>query len=136
MRSFIPLIALGAIAGCTTAPPPPPGPDPQAQMRLNQILAGKVAGAPQSCLANWRAQNMVVIDDNTIVFRESSARVWVQKPRNPCDRLSNPSYALVTRTITNQLCSGDIAQVVDPSANIMVGTCVIGDFVPYVRSGA
>jgi hypothetical protein len=134
MRKLIPLIAAAAVGSCTAVPPPAPiAPSPQAQMRLNELLAGKTPGAPQSCLPNWRTHNMVVVDDSTIVFRESSNRVWVQRPHGACDRLSNPSYALSTRSVTNRLCQGDVAQVVDPQANIGVGSCVLGDFVPYTR---
>lgn len=138
MRSFIPLILIAAVSGCTAAAPPAMTPlTPQQQNRLNQLIGGKVAGPPQSCLSNWRTQDMTVIDDNTIIFRQAGGnRVWVQKPRQSCQRLSGPSYALVTRSTVNQLCSGDIAQVVDTSANMTVSSCVMGDFIPYTQPGS
>lgn len=136
MRTLVTLTLAAAVASCTTAPPPPLAPDPRAQARLNELLAGKVAGAPQTCLPNWRTHDMVSIDDNTIVFRQGGSRVWVQKTQSPCARLGNPSYALVTRSGLNQLCQGDIAQVVDPVANMAVGSCVLGPFVPYSRVGS
>ena len=43
---------------------------------------------------------------------------------------------LVTRDSIGQLCNGDIAQVVDTMSGSNVGTCVMGDFVPYVWPGA
>lgn len=134
MRNFIPLIIGTAVAGCAMAPQPAAAPSAQAQSRLAQLLGGKVAGAPQSCLPSWRSQDMVVIDDSTIIFRESGSRVWLQKPQNPCDRLGTSTTALVTRTPTNQLCRGDIAQVIDPTINVATGSCVMGDFVPYTKT--
>ena len=38
---------------------------------------------------------------------------------------------LVTRTSGTGLCSGDIARVVDVSNGITVGSCALGEFVPY-----
>lgn len=137
MRRLIPLILAGAIAGCSAAPPQPAEPlSAKQQTRLNQLLGDKVAGTPQSCLPNWRTHDMVAIDDSTIIFRESPGRVWLQKPQNPCNLLSAGPYALVTRSSTGQLCRGDIAQVVDTMSGTNVGTCVMGDFVPYTRPGA
>ncbi|MGI8705273.1 MAG: hypothetical protein ACR2JJ_05690 [Sphingomicrobium sp.] len=137
MHKTIPLVLIAALAGCTMGPPQPPTPlDARQQTRLDQLLGGKVAGMPQSCLSSWRTQDMTVIDDSTIIFRESSNKVWLQKPQGPCDRLSSPSYALVTRSTQTQLCRGDIGQVLDPTTNITAGSCVMGDFVPYTRPGA
>ena len=137
MRTILPLTAAAILAGCTVGPPPAPVPlDAKQQARLTQLIGGKVAGTPRSCLPNWRSHAMTAIDDMTLVFRESPGRVWVQTPQNPCNLVSMGPYALVTRTPTGQLCRGDIAQVVDPMSGANVGSCVMGDFVPYVRPGA
>ena len=51
MRSVIPLLIMGSVVGCTYAPAPrAPMVDTRAQQKLTRLLAGKVAGAPQSCL--------------------------------------------------------------------------------------
>ena len=137
MHSVIPLTVMAILAGCTVGPPPDPVPlDAKQQSRMAQLLGGKVAGAPRSCLANWRTHNMVAIDDSTLIFQDSPGRVWVQRPQNPCNLVSVGPYALVTRNSTGMLCRGDIAQVVDPMSGTNVGSCVMGDFVPYVRPGA
>ena len=78
MRSVIPLLIVGALTGCTYAPAQQaPMVDQRAEARLNQLLAGKVPGRPQSCLAHFRADDMVVIDDYTIAFRDGTNRVWL-----------------------------------------------------------
>jgi hypothetical protein len=136
MRNFIPLILAATVAGCAIAPPPPAAIDVRAQTRLAQLVAGKVAGPPRSCLPSYRSRDMVVIDDRTIVFRESPGRVWVMHPQNECNLLSAGRYALITRTSTTQLCRGDIGEVADPVSGASVGSCVMGDFVPYTRPGA
>lgn len=137
MRTIVPLILVAATAGCAAAPPQAAAPlSAKQQSQMARLLGDKVAGTPQSCLPSWRAHDMTAVDDSTIIFRDSPGRVWLQKPQNPCNLLSVGTYALVTRNTTGQLCRGDIAQVVDTLSGANVGTCVMGDFVPYVRPGA
>jgi hypothetical protein len=136
MRSVIPLLIVGALTGCTYAPAPrAPMVDQRAQARLNQLLAGKVPGRPQSCLAHFRADDMVVIDDYTIAFRDGTNRVWINKPAGGCNLLSAGPYALVTHTSIGSTCRGDIASVVDTMNHASVGSCVFSDFVPYSTPG-
>lgn len=137
MRTILSLTAAAILGGCAVAPAPAPvALDAKQQSRMAMLVGGKVAGTPRSCLPNWRTHDMTAIDDMTLVFRESPGRVWVQKPQNPCNLVSVGPYALVTRTPTGQLCRGDIAQVIDTMSGANVGSCVMGDFVPYVRPGA
>ena len=136
MRSVIPLLIVGALTGCTYAPAQQaPMVDQRAEARLNQLLAGKVPGRPQSCLAHFRADDMVVIDDYTIAFRDGTNRVWINKPPGGCNLLSAGPYALVTHTSIGSTCRGDIASVMDTINHASVGSCVFSDFVPYTTPG-
>ena len=38
---------------------------------------------------------------------------------------------LVTRSQGSQLCRGDIGTVTDMTSGMVVGSCALGDFVPY-----
>ena len=80
---------------------------------------------------------VVAEDDSTVAFRTGPSRVYVARMAGGCTNLaSGGPYALVTRQMsTNSLCHGDIAEVVDTMAHVTVGSCVFGDFVPYVRQG-
>jgi hypothetical protein len=131
------LLALGtaATASCNTAPPSPsPAQIARSQAHLQELTAGKVAQAPISCLPHYRANDMVVVDENTVAFKDG-ARVYIAHMNGPCANLGGAGYALLTRTTgTADLCRGDIAQVVDTSVHMTVGSCVFGDFVPYVRA--
>lgn len=135
MRSFIPLLVMAAVAGCNAAPPPQSAmTNPKAQARLSQLLAGKVPGRPQACIASYRQNDMIVIDDYTIAFRDGTQRVWINKPQGGCNLLSAGPYALVTHSVGSLgTCRGDIAHVVDTLSHATVGSCVISDFVPYTR---
>jgi hypothetical protein len=79
---------------------------------------------------------MVVIDENTILFRDGGNRVWRTDLRGPCNGLGRPGTALLTKQYGGTgLCSGEIAQVVDTSLGFTVGSCALGDFVPYTGPG-
>ena len=132
----ISLLLLGAIlSSCATAPPQPMRTAAK-QHQFEQLLAGKVAGPPVSCLPTFRQDDMVVIDDSTVAFRQGSSRVYVNHMQGGCNNLGG-NYALVTRTFGgSQLCRGDIGQVVDLTNKFTVGSCVFGDFVPYTRPRA
>ena len=138
MRSVIPILMAAAVAGC--APPPPAQVGAQqakTQARLAELTAGKVAGAPQACLPPYRSDDMIVVDDSTIVFRDGPSRVWVMRTQSPCNLLSAGPYALVTHQVGGLgLCRGDIGRVADTLSHSTVGSCVMGDFVPYTRPGA
>jgi len=133
----IPVLMAGAVlASCTTAPPAP-NRSAQKQLEYQQLLTGKVAQTPISCLPHYRSNDMRVIDDDTIAFRDGSHRVYVAHMQGGCSNLGSGSYALVTHQYGSpDLCRGDIARVVDTLNGFTVGSCVFGDFVPYVRPAA
>lgn len=134
MRSLSLLVIASALAACSTTMEPPTR-SAEAEAHLGKLLAGRVAGEPVSCLPNARPDaNMVAIDDNTIAFRQGS-RVFINRPTGGCANLGGP-YALVVRKPSTRLCRGDIAEVTDMHNGFTVGSCVLGDFVPYTKPNA
>jgi hypothetical protein len=131
---FLPLLLIvPAIGSCTGTPPAQsPAVIAREQARLDMLTAGKVAGQPMSCLPHYRTNDMRVINDNTVVFRESASRVYINHMNGGCGNLSNGN-TLVTRTTQTSLCRGDIAEVIDPLNGMTVGGCSFGDFIPYAR---
>lgn len=129
------LLALGCtamLASCS-ASAVPDTPSPRAQRDLAEALAGRAPGPAVRCIANYRSNNMQVIDDSTILFQDGRT-IYLQKPRGSCIGLGNGSRTLVTRQFgTNNLCDGDINRVVDLSTGTGGGSCVFGPFVPYTR---
>jgi ABC-type Fe3+-hydroxamate transport system substrate-binding protein len=120
------------LAACSTATEPPVR-SAQDQAKYLKLIDGRVAGAPLNCLPSFEANDMRVIDDQTIVFGERTSRVYVANLRSPCDNVGQPGFALVTRTPGTGMCSGDIATVVQTTSGITAGSCVIGTFTPYTR---
>ena len=132
MRSIsLLLLAATALGACSTSPQPTVR-SAKAEAQLQKLLAGKVPGKPLSCLPQYRAEDMVVIDDNTILFRHGSRTVYRADLQGTCSQLGSGHYALLTRNFGGgTLCHGEIANVVDVQNGITVGSCVFGDFVPY-----
>jgi len=137
MRVISVLIAGAVLASCTTGPGPAPTRTAEKQREYQALLIGKVPQTPISCLPHYRSGDMRTIDEETILFRDGSRRVYVAHMQGGCSGLGRGSTALVTRQFGSaDLCRGDIAQVVDTLNGMNVGSCVFGDFVPYVAPGA
>ena len=137
MRGISLVVAAAALTSCTmSVQEPGPGPSVRAQMEYQQLLAGRVPEAPMTCLPSRQANDMVVIDDNTVAFRDG-IRVYVNHPAGGCPQLSQGHTALVSRQYAQTgPCRGDVIQVVDTLSHVTVGSCTWGDFIPYVRQGA
>jgi hypothetical protein len=129
------MLAAGVIGmcACATASEPAADRSAKAQKEYDRLLAGKVAGKAESCLPTYRSNDMTIIDDDTILFRDGRT-VYVNKPLGGCMNLDRSGSALVTRNFGPQLCRGDIATVVDNSSGTTLGSCSLGDFVPYKPS--
>ena len=129
--SFLGIVGAG-LAGCSTAPAEMTR-SPAAQRELAEALAGRTPGPPVRCLPSTAARNMQIVDDWSILFKDGRT-VYVQNPRGGCRGIGSRSNVLVTRLYgTNQLCSGDINHLVDPSTGIQGGACVFSEFVPYTK---
>jgi hypothetical protein len=113
---------------------PEPAPSPESTARLQQMLAGRAAGPAVACLPPGRRGDMTIIGNGSVVFRHGNT-LYVNDMRGSCPNLRN-HYALVTRQFgSGTLCSGEIAEVVDPAAGISVSSCSFGEFVPFRRVG-
>ena len=124
------VLALGSCAGTTEY-----SRSAEAQQDLDKALAGRVAGKPLNCIPNYRATDMQIIDDYTLVFKDGRT-VYLQTPRGGCPGINNHSNILVNRPMgTTQLCSGDINHLIDPSTGMAGGSCVFSDFIPYTKPG-
>jgi len=135
VRAFMLLLAGAALGSCSTGPSQPTR-SADGQRQFERLVAGKVAGAPLKCLPSYNQNDMVVIDEQTIAYRQGSSRVFVNHLEHGCPGLGSASTALVTRSFgTSETCRGDFAQVLDTSSRMIVGSCVFGDFVPYTKPG-
>ena len=133
MRAIPLLLAAAAVSSCATQPPAPTR-TAEAQVEFAKLTADRVPGAPITCLPSYRAGHMTPIDDSTLVFKDGS-RVYVNHLIGECSLLKSGFYTLVTRSNGMGMCRGDIADVADVRTGMTVGSCAIGDWVPYARRG-
>ncbi len=136
MRS-IPVLCLAALLGSCSMAPQPEMRSPSGQRAFESLLSGKVAGQPVSCLPNYNANDMSIIDSRTVGFRVGTGTVYMMQLSEGCGLLGSGGYALLTRSFGGSgLCTGDIAQVADVTNRQTVGSCTIGPIVPYTRPGS
>ncbi|HET9336065.1 MAG TPA: hypothetical protein VFO12_06615 [Sphingomicrobium sp.] len=125
----------GMLAGSCTTTPIQQTQSPRAQRELAEALSGRTPGPPLRCIPGYRSDQMQVIDDYTILFRDGRT-IYLQKPRDGCIGLSSGNRTLVTRKFgTSETCQGDINHLVDMPSGMQTGSCVFGPFVPYTRPG-
>ncbi|HEY7959849.1 MAG TPA: hypothetical protein VID20_07310 [Sphingomicrobium sp.] len=129
------ILAVLALAACTTAPPTPEA--AVAEHQLNSLLAGKVAGAPTECIPTFQSNSASLIAPGAVAFVPNPGKIYVSNiTGSGCEGLANPRYSLVSTSHGSSLCRGDIVQVRDLQTGVMVGACSLGAFTPYARPGA
>jgi hypothetical protein len=101
--------------------------------RLEQMLAGRTAGPPQSCVSGSLLQQSRTFAGKTIVYRSKGATLYRNDFPGGCPGLRQ-GRAIVTRSATGTYCRGDIVDVVDFRIGIPLTSCSLGDFVPYRRT--
>jgi hypothetical protein len=131
MRGTLVLLVMASLGACATGAQP--SRSAQDENHLQKLLAGRVAGQPIACIPDHSANDMVVIDDRTILYRDG--RTYYRNDFNggACENLRIGNALVTKRFGGTGLCRGDIAQVVDFSSGFTVGTCQMGDFVPYTK---
>jgi hypothetical protein len=141
MRRFS-LLILGTVLASCTANPNAPLPayaqrTPSGQRAYETLLAGKAPAAPISCLPSYRANDMSVIDGQTLGFRLGTGTTYLVHLGPGCELLGTGTYALLSKQYGSPgMCRGDIQQVVDTLNRVNVGSCVITEIVPYYRQRA
>ncbi len=126
MRSLIALlIAACGIAGCTRPAEPPAD-------TFARELAGRVAGAPQSCISSFSNQNLRAIDASTIAYG-SGRTIYVNRLSGPCPGLADLSTIIVDAQDGSQYCRGNRVRGNEIGSIIPGPWCPLGDWVPYRR---
>jgi hypothetical protein len=105
---------------------------PAAQAKLDQLIAGRLAGEPVRCVKADKTRNPIGIDDHTMLFHDGP-RLW----RNDLEagfRCSDLGLNKALFTVNkNQLCRGHNVYIVDMTNGSTTGSCVLGNFVLYTK---
>lgn len=112
-------VALAGLAGAAApaAPREPP-------------LAGRIAGPAVDCVDQSRVNGPEIVDDRTILYRQSLKRVWRNDLTAACGGL-RPSATLIVEIYGNQLCRGDLLRTREPGSILPGPICRLGKFTPY-----
>ena len=136
MRVLTLLVGGAMLASCATEPPPPT-PDARARAQYEQLVGGKVAQSPMSCVPNYRHERhgryrwahcclSPGIENDLHRAFESRDASLSQAARTRCYRGSSAVEARA---------EGDIQQVLDTSSRMRAGSCTIAEIVPYSTPG-
>lgn len=132
VSTILAICGAAAVASCSTTTAQEAR-DPKAQKHLDEELAGRTPGPAVRCLPSYRANDMQIIDDNTILFKDGRT-IYVQNPHGGCPGIAFGNYTLVSRQYgINQMCDGDIQRLVDLRTGMGGGSCVFSPFIPYTK---
>lgn len=95
-------------------------------------LAGRVAGPPVDCIPLGQGVSPQIVDQQTILYRQSGRRIWRTGPIGACPAL-RPDVTLIVEPFSGELCRNDRFRVLEPGAFIASGSCRLGAFTPYDR---
>lgn len=134
MRALV--LASLVLAGCTPTAAEVARGDARAATdarRVDAALAGLTPGTPTSCLSGIdRRDAKTRTIGSTVLYSVSRNRVFRNDMGGNCNLSGDP--ILVTATPSDNLCRGDIVQLIDRTSRFPMGSCAYGDFVPYTRA--
>ena len=97
-------------------------------------LAGRFPGAAVDCVDQSRLGGPDVIDNRTVLYRQSLKRIWRNDLPAACPGL-RPNTTLIVEIYGNQLCSNDRIRAREPGSIIPGPYCRLGKFTPYDLPG-
>lgn len=103
---------------------------------LDKALAGLKPGPPQQCVNQFSLRSTSTeAHGKTLLYRQSSSLVYRTDTSGGCFGLDRGD-TIVSKSFSGQLCSGDIIQTVEPVSGTFTGSCTLGPFTRYTKSGS
>ena len=122
---FVTICLVPALAGCAAPPPTVPNNAPIAE------IAGRVAGAPQRCVATTQSEGFRAANRNTLLLRRGKSDLG--QPAAGRLRRLRPVGRARHRADRHPILRGDLVRSFDPVSKIPGPTCRLGAFIPYTR---
>ena len=98
------------------------------EAKLAEMLKGRTAGEPVSCVPEFQSSKLEVIDGIALVYGFGKT-LYVSRPDQP-DTVQWDDI-LVIKRMGGQLCNTDIVRTVDRNSGFTTGVIFMGKFVPY-----
>ena len=128
----LPILAIAA-AACALASSPASAERKSGEEKLAEMIDGRVAGEPQSCINTFNSRPLTVIDNTAIVYRNGDT-VYVNRTRAP-DTLDDGDVLVIRKFGTgSRLCRLDQITTRDRLSGFYTGNVFLTDFVPYKRA--
>ena len=101
------------------------------EKELAELLEGRVAGEPQTCIRQLPSDHVKAIDKTAYVYGRGNT-IYVQRTSNP-ERIDDRDVLVSRRFSSTQLCRTDVTNTVDPLNGVFTGSIFFEDFIPYTR---
>ena len=101
----------------------------EGQAELAEILEGRIAGEPTSCIRTFGSRNLEQIDDTALIYRDGKT-IWVNYTRTPRS-IDENDFLVIQKFNASQICRTDQITTRDRLGNFFSGVIMLDDFVPY-----
>ena len=125
---LLPLIAASAALASPVAAEKPS----RGEVRLAEMLEGRVAGEPVRCLQENQRDAVEIISRTAIVFRDG-ATLWVNRPGGA--RMLSSSDLPVFHQYGTEVCRHDRVELHDRLGGVPGPILILDSFVPYTKAG-
>jgi len=122
--------ALLVFAGATALAADKPTRAEKNEARLAELLKGRTAGTPVSCITSFQARKLEVIEGVALVYG-SGDTIFVARPSNP--QSLRWDDVMVVNRFGDQVCNTDIIRTVDRMSGFTTGAVFLEKFVPYKK---
>lgn len=129
MKSLTCATAAAALA-LTSAPLAAQDRSERAEQAFAELVEGRTAGEPQSCISAFQSNRLRVEEYVGLVY-ERGDTIWVARARNP-ESLSTWDVPVIER-YGSRLCNNDIIRTIDRNSGMFSGVVFLEEFVPYTR---
>lgn len=121
-----PLILLLAPMLLSCAPSVPP-----AGTLISRDLAGRIVGAPQTCVPTVSSGTLTAIDASTLAYHSGNI-IYLNHPEAPCPAIV-PLSTLIVDAAPGHYCRGDRVRGIEYGGGIPGPVCILGDWIAYRR---
>jgi hypothetical protein len=102
----------------------------KSEARLAEMLKGRTAGEPMSCIPEIHSGRVEVLEGVAMVYGQGKT-LYVAKP----DLMNSMQWddIIVVKRTGGQLCNTDIIRTVDRMSGFTTGVVFMSKFVPYTK---
>ena len=103
------------------------------EARLAEMIEGRVAGKPVSCIPAPRSNRLQVIEHVGVVY-DAGKTVYVARPQDP--KVLGRDDVVIIERMGSQLCRQDVTRTIDRYLGFTSGVVFLSEFVPYTKPDA